>query len=126
MRHQGRSPAWTWLAALLVGVSCTCHGSLVNVNMGLRVKRGQVAYLQKEDLQFHIPHVKDVCKVEVVMNEPITQRVGELKPQVVTPSGYCRNELPADTAEGFLNGIFHLLTLMILCLLETKYVQLLP
>lgn len=51
--------------------------------MGLRVKRGQVAYLQKEDLQFHIPHQKDVCKVEVVKNEPITQRVGELMPQVV-------------------------------------------
>lgn len=83
MRRQVPSPAWTWLAVLLVGVSCTCRASVVTVNMGLRVKRGQVAYLQKEDLQFHIPHEKDVCKVEVVKNEPITQRVGELMPQVV-------------------------------------------
>lgn len=83
MRRHGQSSAWTWLTVLLVGVSCTCRGSLVKVNMGLRVKRGQVAYLQKEDLQFHIPQQKDVCKVEVVKNEPITQRVGELMPQVV-------------------------------------------
>lgn len=50
--------------------------------MGLKVKRGQVAYLQQEDLHFHIPHQKDACKVEVVTNEPITQRVGHLVPQV--------------------------------------------
>lgn len=33
-----------------------------------------------------IPREKDVCKVEVVINEPITQRVGKLTPQV---SGLC-------------------------------------
>lgn len=92
MGHRGHSPAWTWLTALLLGVSCTCHGSLVKVNVGLRVKRGQVAYLQREDLQFQIPHEQDVCKVEVVMNEPITQRVGELQPQVATPGGRCPND----------------------------------
>lgn len=104
MRHQDQSPAWTWITALLVGVSCTCHGSFVKVNVGLRVKRGQVAHLQQEELQFHVPHQRDVCKVEVVMNEPITQRVGELKPQVVTPGGRCRNERPA---EAILNRIIH-------------------
>uniref|UniRef100_A0A3P9C444 Fras1 related extracellular matrix 1a n=1 Tax=Maylandia zebra TaxID=106582 RepID=A0A3P9C444_9CICH len=49
---------------------------------GLKVKRGQSAYLHVEDLQFHIPHQKDSCKLEVVVNEPITQRVGKLVPQV--------------------------------------------
>lgn len=83
MRLQGQSSAWTWLTALLFGVACTCRGSLVKVNMGLKVRRGQVAHLQQEDLQFHVPHEKDACKVEVVMNEPMTQRVGKLMPQVM-------------------------------------------
>lgn len=83
MRRQGQSSAWTWLTVLLLGVSCTCRASLVKVNVGLRVKRGQVVHLQTEDLQFHIPRRKDVCKVEVVKNEPMSQRVGELMPQVV-------------------------------------------
>lgn len=83
MRLQGHSSAWTWLTALLFGVACTCRGSLVKVNMGLKVRRGQVAHLQQEDLQFHVPHEKDACKVEVVMNEPMTQRVGKLMPQVM-------------------------------------------
>lgn len=83
MRLQGQSAAWTWLAALLFGLTCTCRGSLVKVNVALKVRRGQVAHLQQEDLQFDVPHEKDACKVEVVMNEPITQRVGELRPQVL-------------------------------------------
>ncbi|KAF5895047.1 FRAS1-related extracellular matrix protein 1, partial [Clarias magur] len=56
--------------------------SLVKTNHGLRVKRGQSAFLQEGDLQFHIPREKDACKLEVVLNEPITQRVGTLSPQV--------------------------------------------
>uniref|UniRef100_A0A3Q3B9I0 FRAS1-related extracellular matrix protein 1 n=1 Tax=Kryptolebias marmoratus TaxID=37003 RepID=A0A3Q3B9I0_KRYMA len=56
--------------------------SLVKVNRGLKVKQGQSAYLQEGDLQFHIPVQRDACKVEVVLNEPITQRVGKLIPQV--------------------------------------------
>ncbi|CAB1345182.1 unnamed protein product [Coregonus sp. 'balchen'] len=72
--------ALPWL--LLLVVAGGSHGSLVKTNLGLRVKRGQSAYLQEGDLQFHIPRVKDACKVEVVLNEPITQRVGTLSPQV--------------------------------------------
>ncbi|KAM9400758.1 FRAS1-related extracellular matrix protein 1a isoform 1-T2 [Salvelinus alpinus] len=72
--------ALPWL--LLLVVAGGSHGSLVKTNLGLRVKRGQSAYLQEGDLQFHIPRVKDACKVEVVLNEPITQRVGTLTPQV--------------------------------------------
>lgn len=66
---------------LLVVVQTT-WGTLVKTNRGLRVKRGQSAHLQEGDLQFHIPNQKDACKVEVVLNEPITQRVGTLSPQV--------------------------------------------
>lgn len=71
------------LPVLLLGLICSSHGSLVKVNRGLKVKRGQSAYLQEGDLQFHIPIQKDACKVEVVLNEPITQRVGKLMPQVM-------------------------------------------
>lgn len=44
--------------------------------------KGQSSYLSGEDLQFSIPKEKDACKVEVIVNEPITQRVGKLSPQV--------------------------------------------
>uniref|UniRef100_A0AAQ5ZHE3 FRAS1-related extracellular matrix protein N-terminal domain-containing protein n=1 Tax=Amphiprion ocellaris TaxID=80972 RepID=A0AAQ5ZHE3_AMPOC len=71
-----------FLHMLLLGMTCSSHGSLVKVNKGLKVKQGQQAFLQEGDLQFHIPQQKDACKVEVVLNEPITQRVGKLLPQV--------------------------------------------
>uniref|UniRef100_A0A8D3B9R2 FRAS1-related extracellular matrix protein 1 n=1 Tax=Scophthalmus maximus TaxID=52904 RepID=A0A8D3B9R2_SCOMX len=74
--------AWTLIPVLLLGMTCSLHTSLVKVNKGLKVKRGQSAYLDEGDLQFHIPRRKDACKVEVVLNEPITQRVGDLMPQV--------------------------------------------
>ncbi|XP_053149054.1 FRAS1-related extracellular matrix protein 1-like [Hemicordylus capensis] len=56
--------------------------SFVNVNRGVKVMKGQSVFLSQEDLQFSIPREKDACKVEVVMNEPITQRVGKLTPPV--------------------------------------------
>lgn len=89
MCSPGQTLAWM---LLLLGVTCSSHGSLVKVNKGLKVKRGQSAYLQDGDLQFHIPRQKDACKVEVVLNEPITQRVGELMPQVMEISS--SNEKP--------------------------------
>ncbi|TNN46627.1 FRAS1-related extracellular matrix protein 1 [Liparis tanakae] len=85
MGSRGQTLAWTVLPVLLLGMTCpSSHGSLVKVNKGVKVKRGQSAYLQDGDLQFHIPRQKDACKVEVVLNEPITQRVGTLLPQVPT------------------------------------------
>ncbi|XP_060887337.1 FRAS1-related extracellular matrix protein 1a [Labrus mixtus] len=78
----GQTLTWTLLSVLLLGMTCSVRGSLVKVNKGLKVKRGQSTYLQEGDLQFLIPRQKDACKVEVVLNEPITQRVGELMPQV--------------------------------------------
>uniref|UniRef100_A0A8C1JDA4 FRAS1-related extracellular matrix protein 1 n=1 Tax=Cyprinus carpio TaxID=7962 RepID=A0A8C1JDA4_CYPCA len=72
----------TYLSFLLLGLFQQIQGSLVKTNLGLKVKRGQSVFLQEEDLQFHIPRAKDACKLEVVLNEPITQRVGTLAPQV--------------------------------------------
>ncbi|KAM6973309.1 FRAS1-related extracellular matrix protein 1-like [Aplochiton taeniatus] len=56
--------------------------SLVKTNKGLKVKIGQAAYLEEGDLEFHITHRRNACKIEVVLNEPITQRVGRVTPQV--------------------------------------------
>ncbi len=91
MGTQGQTRAWILLPVLLLGMSYSSHGSLVKVNKGLKVKRGQSAYLQDGDLQFHIPRQKDACKVEVVLNEPITQRVGKLMPQVMEKSSSKEN-----------------------------------
>ncbi|XP_040818755.1 FRAS1-related extracellular matrix protein 1 isoform X1 [Ochotona curzoniae] len=56
--------------------------TFVSVNHGLRVMKGSSAFLSVDDLKFAVPKEKDACKVEVVMNEPITQRVGKLTPQI--------------------------------------------
>ncbi|XP_078525857.1 FRAS1-related extracellular matrix protein 1-like [Lissotriton helveticus] len=58
----------------------TAH--LVLVNEGISVGRGQMVYLTENELKFSIPVERDSCKVEVVLNEPTTQRVGRLTPQV--------------------------------------------
>lgn len=72
----------TRLFFLFLGLLHQIQGSLVKTNRGIKVKRGQSVFLQERELQFHIPRGKDACKVEVVLNEPITQRVGTLYPQV--------------------------------------------
>ncbi|NXG51566.1 FREM1 protein, partial [Psilopogon haemacephalus] len=56
--------------------------SFISVNLGMKVMKGQSVFLLEDDLKFSIPREKDACKVEVVVNEPITQRVGKLTPQV--------------------------------------------
>ncbi|XP_006881415.1 PREDICTED: FRAS1-related extracellular matrix protein 1 [Elephantulus edwardii] len=81
------SPAWggphgllaLLLLLLLVGWASP---TLVSVNLGLTVTKGRSAFLSGDNLKFAIPKEKDACKVEVVMNEPVTQRVGQLTPQV--------------------------------------------
>ncbi|XP_061665126.1 FRAS1-related extracellular matrix protein 1a [Syngnathoides biaculeatus] len=78
------------LLFLLLGM--TCNGSLVNVNRALKVSRGQSAYLRDGDLHFLIPLQNDACKVEVVLNEPITQRVGKFLPRVFN-CHYQENEI---------------------------------
>ncbi|XP_076790834.1 FRAS1-related extracellular matrix protein 1 isoform X2 [Arvicanthis niloticus] len=56
--------------------------TFISINQGLRVMKGRSAFLSGDHLRFSIPKEKDACRVEVVMNEPITQRVGKLTPQV--------------------------------------------
>lgn len=56
--------------------------SLVRLNAGLRVARGQSVFVTAGELQFHTDGISEACKVEVVLTEPVTQRVGKLTPQV--------------------------------------------
>ncbi|XP_029473303.1 LOW QUALITY PROTEIN: FRAS1-related extracellular matrix protein 1-like [Rhinatrema bivittatum] len=56
--------------------------NLVLMNKGITIGRGQMGYLTEMELKFNIPKDRDSCKVEVVQNEPMTQRVGKLTPQV--------------------------------------------
>lgn len=44
---------------------------------------GREVYLKPSDLQFQNSSDEAVCKVEVISNEPMTQQVGVLLPQVL-------------------------------------------
>uniref|UniRef100_A0A803TFY2 FRAS1-related extracellular matrix protein N-terminal domain-containing protein n=1 Tax=Anolis carolinensis TaxID=28377 RepID=A0A803TFY2_ANOCA len=55
---------------------------LVLVNKGINTERGQITYVTENELQFNTSKERNSCKVEVVINEPATQRVGKLTPQV--------------------------------------------
>ncbi|KAM8803175.1 FRAS1-related extracellular matrix protein 1 isoform 2-T2 [Rhynchonycteris naso] len=77
------SLSWGGLKALLLLLLLGwARPTFISINRGLRVMKGSSAFLLGDDLKFAIPKEKDACKVEVVMNEPITQRVGKLTPQV--------------------------------------------
>ncbi|OXB56327.1 hypothetical protein ASZ78_001128 [Callipepla squamata] len=80
--HNMKSFEKTWLFPLLPVLLRVVCSSFISVNHGIKVMKGQSVFLSEEDLKFSIPREKDVCKVEVVRNEPITQRVGKLTPQV--------------------------------------------
>lgn len=69
----------SWL--LLLAVASIGSGSLVAVNSGVQVTRGRSVFITETDLKISVDPAAD-CKVEVVMNEPVTQRVGRLTPQV--------------------------------------------
>ncbi|KAM3843674.1 FRAS1-related extracellular matrix protein 1 [Vipera latastei] len=71
-----------WVLLLFALNLKTTRSTFVSTNHGLKVMRGQSVFLSQKDLEFSIPREKDACKIEVVMNEPITQRVGKLTPQV--------------------------------------------
>uniref|UniRef100_A0A8C3HKK9 FRAS1-related extracellular matrix protein N-terminal domain-containing protein n=1 Tax=Chrysemys picta bellii TaxID=8478 RepID=A0A8C3HKK9_CHRPI len=55
---------------------------LVLVNKDFSVERGRVVYVTDNELRFNVPKERNPCKVEVVLNEPVTQRVGKLAPQI--------------------------------------------
>ncbi|CAB1450533.1 unnamed protein product [Pleuronectes platessa] len=74
------------MAALLVllwllAAAASCSGSLVEVNSGVEVSRGRSVFVTEKQLKISVEPGGD-CKVEVVMNEAVTQRVGRLTPQV--------------------------------------------
>uniref|UniRef100_A0A670ZH00 FRAS1 related extracellular matrix 1 n=1 Tax=Pseudonaja textilis TaxID=8673 RepID=A0A670ZH00_PSETE len=71
-----------WVLLLFALNLKTACSTFVSVNQGLKVMRGQSVFLSQKELEFSIPREKDACKIEVVMNEPVTQRVGKLTPQV--------------------------------------------
>uniref|UniRef100_F7I8I1 FRAS1-related extracellular matrix protein 1 n=1 Tax=Callithrix jacchus TaxID=9483 RepID=F7I8I1_CALJA len=79
------SPSWGLVNALLLLLLLLlawASPTFISVNRGVRVMKGHSTFLSEDDLKFAIPKEKDACKVEVVTNEPITQRVGKLTPQV--------------------------------------------
>lgn len=68
---------------LLAATAAVCSGRLVVVNSGVEVTRGRSAFITEKELKIGVDPTAD-CKVEVAMNEPVTQRVGRLTPQVRT------------------------------------------
>ncbi|XP_062868751.1 FRAS1-related extracellular matrix protein 1b [Trichomycterus rosablanca] len=56
--------------------------SVLRLNAGLKVIRGRSVSVTTADLHFNTDAATEACKVEVVLNEPVTQRVGKLTPQV--------------------------------------------
>ncbi|XP_008336132.1 FRAS1-related extracellular matrix protein 1b [Cynoglossus semilaevis] len=65
----------------LLSVTTVCSGGLVVVNSGIEVARGRSVFVTEKELKISVEPTAD-CKVEVVTNEPVTQRVGKLTPQV--------------------------------------------
>ena len=70
------------LFLLVVILDSACAESLVRLNLGLDVTRGQSVFVTEKELQLGATGATDSCKVEVLLNEPVTQRVGKLTPQV--------------------------------------------
>ncbi|XP_035379200.1 FRAS1-related extracellular matrix protein 1b [Electrophorus electricus] len=73
----------TWmLVTLSYLLSLGQTENVLKVNSGLQVFRGQSVSVTTRELQFDTDATSEACKVEVVLNEPVTQRVGKLTPQV--------------------------------------------
>ncbi|KAF6715166.1 FRAS1-related extracellular matrix protein 1 [Oryzias melastigma] len=69
------------LLLLLTIMAAVCARSLVVVNSGVQVPRGRMVFITNSELSIDADADAD-CKVEVVLNEPVTQRVGKLSPQM--------------------------------------------
>lgn len=65
----------------------SCHiliftnASVVNRNLPLEVRNGRTIYISKTHVDFKT-RPGEVCKIKVVENEPMHQRVGEFTPKV--------------------------------------------
>ena len=69
---------------MFLALMCTTSGSgqLLISKRQVTVKSGRSIYLKKDDLVFTRTSKGEECRVEVVQNDPITQRVGYLEPTV--------------------------------------------
>ncbi|KAK3773470.1 hypothetical protein RRG08_007957 [Elysia crispata] len=66
---------------LLAMLPATCHAAgLVIRHRDIRVDIGRSVYLGRDDLVITTVRRNEHCRVEVVMNDPATQRVGKLHP----------------------------------------------
>ncbi|XP_067085731.1 FRAS1-related extracellular matrix protein 1b [Osmerus mordax] len=72
----------SWMLTVMVVLPHAWAQSLVGVNSGVRVTRGRSVFVTEKDLLLNFDPITDSCKVEVVLNEPVTQRAGTLSPLV--------------------------------------------
>lgn len=71
------------LLLLLAVITVVADPRPSTVTSDLQVIRGREAFLTEAELKVEVVGGAK-CKVEVVLNEPMTQRVGRLTPQVRT------------------------------------------
>ncbi|XP_052685461.1 FRAS1-related extracellular matrix protein 1-like isoform X2 [Crassostrea angulata] len=69
---------WILLLCLIV----TSAGQILVSKKEISVDIGRSVFLRKDDLVFVDTTKKSECRVEVVQNDPITQRVGRLEPTI--------------------------------------------
>uniref|UniRef100_A0A3P9NEA2 Fras1 related extracellular matrix 1b n=1 Tax=Poecilia reticulata TaxID=8081 RepID=A0A3P9NEA2_POERE len=69
------------LVLLLFLVSASSSRFMVKVNPGVQVLRGRSVSITESDLEIQVDPSSG-CKVEVVLDEPVTQWVGKLTPQM--------------------------------------------
>lgn len=70
------------VSLLSICVSC----QIVLDTKELSVDIGRSVYLKRDDIRFSQTEKGDECRIEVVRNDPITQRVGYVEPHVSTLS----------------------------------------
>lgn len=78
----GSSTTSRLFGLLLLAIVCSAHGRLVSHTRELDVKVGRSVYLSRDDLHIGSTRRGEDCRVEVVMADPITQRVGHMDPPV--------------------------------------------
>uniref|UniRef100_A0A8C7DFZ2 Fras1 related extracellular matrix 1b n=1 Tax=Oncorhynchus kisutch TaxID=8019 RepID=A0A8C7DFZ2_ONCKI len=77
-----RSPPCLLQSFILETENCTEIKCFIDEKIcRISVGRGRSVFVTDKELQFNVDQTSD-CKVEVVLNEPVTQRVGKLTPQV--------------------------------------------
>lgn len=102
--------AATALSFLLLTVSLACAEVFVELD-SLEVVRGRAEFITNRHLMIKVEPDSN-CKVEVVLNEPITQRVGKVTPQVttavpLTATRFSTKHRHEQRSFSFLHIIFH-------------------